>query len=203
MGQKKRRMEWSRTLRGLCPRKRKRRKRRERRNSPGFLMETSRLSAGRMGNITYSPLLIFMSINYIIIVHKEDHSFFKTNTYWKEIHTEVLNSCSPGCFCLLLHLFTAQSSDFFIGLEKTVVWQQRFTKICRRPVSHGQYPTQRWWWREDGSRNWRNACRSLWAAMGGLTRVNHIIQFYSVYSLMSFWEKTKTLAHLGEYTFQM
>lgn len=113
MGQKKRRMEWSRTLRGLCPRKRKRRKRRERRNSPGFLMETSRLSAGRMGNITYSPLLIFMSINYIIIVHKDDHSYFKTKTYWKEIHTETLNFCSPGCFCLLLHLFTAQSSYFF------------------------------------------------------------------------------------------
>lgn len=39
-------------------------------------METSRLSARRMGNITYCPLLIFMSSNYIITIHIEDHVFF-------------------------------------------------------------------------------------------------------------------------------
>lgn len=68
--QRRRKMEWSKTLRGPCPRKRRRRKRSERRSSPGFLMETSRLSAGRTGKVTWSRLFIF-PINYIIGVQRE------------------------------------------------------------------------------------------------------------------------------------
>ena len=58
-----------------------------------------------------------------------------------------------------------------VVLGKTTVWRQRFTRTCRRPASRGPSPTPRWWWRGGASRNWRNACRSSWAATGGRTQV--------------------------------
>lgn len=61
---------------------------------------------------------------------------------------------------------------FFSPPGKTVAWQLRSTRTCQRPASRGQSPTQRWWWRDAGSRNWRNACRSLWAATEGPTQVS-------------------------------
>lgn len=47
---KRRRMEWFRTSRGPCPKRRRRRRRRGRRSLPGSLTGTSKRSTGRMGN---------------------------------------------------------------------------------------------------------------------------------------------------------
>lgn len=95
---KRRRMEWFRTSRGPCPKRRRRRRRRGRRSLPGSLTGTSKRSTGRTGNEN-APTPASHSITGTLKL------LMKKN--WRPPIEALTLNCAPASF------FTSSSSFFF------------------------------------------------------------------------------------------